>query len=64
MLKGFRDFILRGNVVALAVAVVIGGAFTALVAVFGESIITPLLAVFGGPGSRLKPACWRIRPTA
>lgn len=49
MLKGFRDFILRGNVVELAVAVVIGGAFTALVAVFGESIINPLLAVFGGP---------------
>lgn len=49
MLKGFRDFILRGNVVELAVAVVIGGAFTALVGVFGESIINPLIAVVGGP---------------
>mgnify|MGYP001544507923 CR=1 FL=1 len=49
MLKGFKDFILRGNVVELAVAVVIGGAFTALVAVFGESIINPLIAVIGGP---------------
>ena len=49
MLKGFRDFILRGNVVELAVAVVIGGAFTALVGVFGESVINPLIAVFGGP---------------
>lgn len=49
MIKGFRDFILRGNVVELAVAVVIGGAFTALVAVFGEAIINPLIAVFGGP---------------
>ncbi len=49
VIKGFRDFILRGNVVELAVAVVIGGAFTALVAVFGEAIINPLIAVFGGP---------------
>jgi len=49
VLKGFKDFILRGNVVELAVAVVIGGAFTALVAVFGEAIINPLIAVIGGP---------------
>ena len=49
MLKGFKDFILRGNVVELAVAVVIGGAFTALVAVFGEAVINPLIAVIGGP---------------
>ncbi|MGA7689956.1 MAG: large conductance mechanosensitive channel protein MscL [Jiangellales bacterium] len=51
MIKGFRDFILRGNVVELAVAVVIGGAFTALVAVFGEAFINPLIAVVGGPDS-------------
>jgi large conductance mechanosensitive channel len=49
VLKGFRDFILRGNVVELAVAVVIGGAFTALVTVFGTALINPLIAVFGGP---------------
>jgi large conductance mechanosensitive channel len=49
VLKGFKDFILRGNVVELAVAVVIGGAFTALVAVFGEAVINPLIAVIGGP---------------
>jgi large conductance mechanosensitive channel len=48
MLKGFKDFILRGNVVDLAVAVVIGGAFTALVAVFGTALINPVIAVFGG----------------
>ena len=48
MLKGFKDFLLRGNVVDLAVAVVIGGAFTALVAVFGSAIINPIIAVFGG----------------
>ena len=49
VLQGFKDFILRGNVVELAVAVVIGGAFTALVAVFGEAVINPLIAVIGGP---------------
>ena len=49
MLKGFKDFILRGNVVDLAVAVVIGGAFAALVGVFADGIIAPLIAVLGGP---------------
>jgi len=49
VLQGFKDFILRGNVVELAVAVVIGGAFTALVGVFGEAVINPLIAVIGGP---------------
>lgn len=44
MLKGFREFILRGNVIDLAVAVVIGAAFTAIVNVIVSSIITPLIA--------------------
>ena len=44
MLKGFRDFILRGNVVDLAVAVVIGTAFTAIVNALVADIITPLIA--------------------
>ncbi|SDS30205.1 large-conductance mechanosensitive channel protein MscL [Corynebacterium timonense] len=48
MLTGFRDFILRGNVVDLAVGVVIGSAFTAIVTAFSDSIINPLLNVFGG----------------
>lgn len=47
MLKGFRDFILRGNVIELAVAVVIGTAFTAIVTAFSESIINPLIASVG-----------------
>ncbi|MFE1596533.1 large conductance mechanosensitive channel protein MscL [Nocardia sp. NPDC058705] len=47
MLKGFRDFLLRGNVVDLAVAVVIGTAFVAIVTAFTDGIINPLLAVFG-----------------
>jgi large conductance mechanosensitive channel len=44
MLKGFRDFILRGNVVDLAVAVVIGAAFGAIVTALVGDIINPLIA--------------------
>jgi large conductance mechanosensitive channel len=50
MLKGFKEFILRGNVVDLAVAVVIGTAFGAVVAAFVADVITPLIAaIFGKP---------------
>jgi large conductance mechanosensitive channel len=50
VLKGFRDFILRGNVVDLAVAVVIGAAFGAVIAALVESLLTPLIAaIFGQP---------------
>lgn len=48
VLKGFKDFILRGNVIELAVAVVIGSAFTAIVTAFSQSIINPLIASLGG----------------
>ncbi|MCC9054447.1 large conductance mechanosensitive channel protein MscL [Microbacterium sp. F2E] len=46
MIKGFKDFILRGNVIDLAVAVVIGAAFSALVNTVVEAIINPVLALF------------------
>ncbi|HEY4379667.1 MAG TPA: large conductance mechanosensitive channel protein MscL [Acidobacteriaceae bacterium] len=50
MFKGFRDFILRGNVMDLAVAVIIGAAFTAIVTALTDNIIKPLLgAVIGQP---------------
>jgi large conductance mechanosensitive channel len=49
MFKGFRDFILRGNVVDLAVAVVIAGAFAAVVGSFVADILTPLLGLVGVP---------------
>lgn len=50
MLKGFKDFMLRGNVVDLAVAVVVGAAFGAVVAALVKDLITPLLAaLFGKP---------------
>ncbi len=48
MLKGFKDFILRGNVVDLAVAVVIGGAFGAIVTALVKDLITPLIAALVG----------------
>lgn len=46
MIKGFKEFILRGNVIDLAVAVVIGAAFTALVNAVVSSIINPIIALF------------------
>ena len=50
MIKGFRDFILRGNVVDLAVAVVIGAAFGAVIKSFVDDILTPIIAaIFGQP---------------
>lgn len=48
MLKGFRDFIMRGNVVDLAVAVVIGGAFGQVVNSLVADILTPLIGALGG----------------
>jgi large conductance mechanosensitive channel len=48
MLKGFRQFVLRGNVLDLAVAVVIGAAFGAVVTALVKDLITPLLAAIVG----------------
>ena len=47
-MKDFRQFILRGNLVDLAVAVVIGAAFTAVVTALVADLVTPLLAAIGG----------------
>jgi large conductance mechanosensitive channel len=50
MMKGFRQFILRGNVVDLAVAVVIGVAFGVVISALVRDLITPLIAaIFGKP---------------
>lgn len=46
MFQGFKDFIMRGNVIELAVAVIIGGAFTAIVNAVVESIVNPLIGAF------------------
>jgi large conductance mechanosensitive channel len=49
-MKGFKDFVMRGNVVDLAVAVVIGGAFALLIGALLEGLINPLIAaIFGQP---------------
>ena len=47
-MRGFRAFLLRGNVVDLAIAVVIGLAFAAVIAAFVKDLVTPLIAAIGG----------------
>jgi large conductance mechanosensitive channel len=48
IVKGFQKFLLRGNVIDLAVAVVVGAAFTAVVQALTRDIITPIIGIFGG----------------
>ena len=52
----FKDFINRGNVMDLAVAVIIGGAFTAIVTALTNNIINPLISVVAGGGAGEIPA--------
>ncbi len=49
MIREFRDFLMRGNVIDLAVAVVIGGAFNLVVMSFTSDVLTPLLGLVGVP---------------
>lgn len=51
MLKGFKDFLMRGNVVELAVGIAIGVAFTTLVGAIGTNFINPIIAAVGGNSS-------------
>lgn len=48
IVKEFKEFIMRGNVMDMAVGVIIGGAFTAIVTSLTEDIISPILGIFGG----------------
>ena len=48
MFKGFRDFVLRGNVVDLAIAVIIGAAFSAIINSLVTDVLNPLIAAMGG----------------
>ncbi len=48
MLKGFKEFLMRGNVVDLAVAVVIGAAFSQIVNSVVADVLTPIIGMFGG----------------
>ncbi|OLB78419.1 MAG: mechanosensitive ion channel protein MscL [Actinobacteria bacterium 13_2_20CM_2_71_6] len=50
MLKGFKDFIMRGNVIDLAVGIVIGAAFTTLVQSFTNGFMLPIIKRLGGGG--------------
>jgi large conductance mechanosensitive channel len=47
-LQGFKDFVMRGNVIDLSVGIVIGAAFTTVVTAFTKAFIEPLIRVFGG----------------
>jgi large conductance mechanosensitive channel len=60
MFQGFKDFIMRGNVVDLAVGIVIGAAFTAVVTAFTEGFIKPLIQLMGG-GTGLNAGKWEAR---
>jgi large conductance mechanosensitive channel len=57
VLKEFRDFVLRGNVVELAVAFVLGAAFTQVVQTFVTAFISPLLSMLTGDSSMQE---WRV----
>jgi large conductance mechanosensitive channel len=50
MLKGFKEFALRGNVIDLAVAVVVGAAFAAVIGAFSDALIQPVIGIFMGGG--------------
>lgn len=58
-LQGFKDFIMRGNVVDLAVGIVIGASFTALVSSFTTAFIEPLLQLVGAGEERIG-GVWRV----
>ena len=44
----FKEFIMRGNVMDMAVGVIVGGAFTSIVTSLNKDILTPILGIFGG----------------
>lgn len=59
MLQGFKTFILRGNVIDLAVAFVVGAAFSTLVGAFTKALIDPIVGIFLGGG--LDAGTWTVR---
>jgi large conductance mechanosensitive channel len=61
MLKGFKDFLMRGNVVDLAVAVVIGAAFGAVVQGLLNGLINPLIAAVAGAPNLEKVGTFKLR---
>ncbi|WP_084105944.1 large conductance mechanosensitive channel protein MscL [Demequina sp. NBRC 110056] len=63
MIQGFKEFITRGNVVDLAVAVVIGGAFAAVISAVVEGFINPLIALIFGQPSLVEMGNFSINDT-
>jgi large conductance mechanosensitive channel len=61
MLKGFREFIARGNVIDLAVGVIIGAAFGAIVDSLVKDLITPLIGLIGGTPDF---SAWKVGPVS
>ncbi|MFJ3385726.1 MULTISPECIES: large conductance mechanosensitive channel protein MscL [unclassified Curtobacterium] len=59
-MKGFKEFLLRGNVIDLAVAVVIGAAFTAIVTAIVNALINPLIGAVFNASSLDKALIWKI----
>ena len=60
MIEEFKKFILKGNVVDLATGVIIGAAFSNIVAAFTAGIITPLLNYLGGGGTNVGLMLWKF----
>jgi large conductance mechanosensitive channel len=61
MLSGFKQFILRGNVVDMAVGVVIGAAFASVVGAFTKDLLTPLITAITGSGGQFSNLSFTIR---
>ena len=60
MLKGFKDFIMRGNVVDLAVGIVIGAAFTSVITAFTNAFLKPLIQLMSG-GNGVQAGAFKVR---
>ncbi|WP_329117269.1 large conductance mechanosensitive channel protein MscL [Streptomyces sp. NBC_01353] len=63
MLNGFKDFILRGNVISLAIGLAVGSAFTAVVTGFSKAFITPLIGLATGSVGDFSEASFQVRGT-
>ncbi|PYX28152.1 MAG: large conductance mechanosensitive channel protein MscL [Acidobacteria bacterium] len=61
MLSGFKQFILRGNVVDMAVGVVIGAAFASVVGAFTKDLLTPLITALVGKGDQFSNLTFTVR---
>ncbi|MFJ9827253.1 large conductance mechanosensitive channel protein MscL [Streptomyces sp. NPDC101160] len=63
MLKGFKDFILRGNVITMAIGLAVGSAFTAVVTGFSKAFITPLIGLATGSVGDFSEASFTVGKT-